>query len=96
MQGGHVSFGVPPPLRNGMKLGGLHVYVSLRHGADGSATITAQCPRTLRSASVTVAPDDPTLSSIIVKHGTNAIYHTESNLVLSEEEDGKLALKWQP
>jgi hypothetical protein len=93
--GGHVSFDAPPPLRNGMRLGTHHVLVSLRHETDGSAVFTAHCPRTLRDAHVTVPADDPTLSSLIVKHGTGVIYHCDQFLILTEDASGAFQLRWQ-
>jgi hypothetical protein len=78
-----------------MRLGTHHVLVSLRHETDGSAVFTAHCPRTLRDAHVTVPADDPTLSSLIVKHGTGVIYHCDQFLILTEDASGAFQLRWQ-
>jgi hypothetical protein len=83
-------------LRNGMRLGNMHVVVTLTHDAAGTATFIAHCPRTGREASVHVSPDDETLADLLASHGVDALYHVDQYLVLTETPSGDLHLEWQP
>ena len=51
----------------------------------------------MREASVTVPSNDETLSALITKHGDRALYHSDINLVLTEDPvTSKFILEWHP
>jgi hypothetical protein len=83
-------------LRNGMRLGAMHVMVLLTHEPDGTSVFLVHCPRTGREASVHVSPDDETLSHVLATHGVEALYHVDQYLILTETPSGDLHLEWQP